>query len=186
MLYSIIVLHEHVESQINELVWYTHNIRSCVGCRQHVLQFKYLNASLYRNMVYISLWCIKRDLPLSRTPALSLSPTIFNSVARIQHTNLVGPLSFSPSLSLCVCAWGGVFLVRMHIYSIYRSLSHTMYDSLVQARYLGCTHRTHTNSLAHCPKLSHTPLYRLEAPPSLSNAPSTWVTHTHAYLTRTR
>ena len=90
MLYSIIVLHEHVESQINELVWYTH-ISVHVDCRQHVLQFKYLNASLYQNMVYISLWCIKRDLPLSQTPALSLWPKIFNSVARIQHTTLVGP-----------------------------------------------------------------------------------------------
>ena len=87
---------------------------------------------------------------LSLSLFLSLSPRIFNSVARIQHTNLFGPSpSLSLYLSLSVC--GGVFLVRMHIYSIYRSLSHTMYDSLVQARYLGCTHRTHTNSLAHCP-----------------------------------
>ena len=63
--------------------------------------------------------------------SLSLSPTIFNSVARIQHKNLVGPSPFlSISLSLFVCVWGGVFLVRMRIYTIYRSLSHTMYDTL--------------------------------------------------------
>ena len=105
-------------------------------------------------MVYISLSCIKRDLPLSRTPALSLSPTIFNYVTRIQHTNLVGPspfLSISLSLFVCVRVGGGVFLVRMHIYSIYRYLSHTTYNSLVQAKYLGCTHCTHTNSMACCP-----------------------------------
>ena len=150
MLYSIIVLHEHVESQINELVWYTH-----ISVHVWIADNMFSNLNIYRNIVYISLWCIKHDLPLSWTPAvsLSLSPTIFNSVARIQHTNLVGPSpSLSISLSLCVCVGGGgVFLVRMHIYSIYRSLSHAMYDYLVQAKYLGCTHHTHTNSLARCP-----------------------------------
>ena len=126
--------------------------RSCVDCRQHVFQFKYLNASLYQNMVYISLRCIKRDLPLSRTPALPLSLADNLQFCRTHPTQKPcwSSLFLSISLSLCVCV-GGVFLVRMHIYSIYRSLSHTMYDSLVQARYLGCTHRTHTNSLAHCP-----------------------------------
>ena len=66
--------------------------------------------------------------------SLTLSPTIFNSVARIRHKNLVGPspfLSISlPLFLVCVCVGGGVFLVRMHIYTIYRSLSHTMYDTL--------------------------------------------------------
>ena len=109
-----------------------------------------------RHGLYQSLMQKMRPPPLldscSLSLSLSLSQTIFNSVARIQHKNLVGPLSFSPSLSLFVCVrGGGVFLVRLHIYSIYRSLSHTMYDSLVQARYLGCTHRTHTNLLARCP-----------------------------------
>ena len=79
-------------------------------------------------------------LPDSCSLSFSLSPTIFNSVARIRHKNLVGPspflslsLSLSPSLSVCVCVCvcgGGVFLVRIHIYTIYRSLSHTMYDTL--------------------------------------------------------
>ena len=95
-------------------------------------------------MVYISLWCIKRDLPLSRTPD--------NLLFYRTHPTHKPCWSLSLSLSLCV---GGVFLVRMHIYSIYRSLSHTMYDSLVQARYLGCTHRTHTNSLAALNSLTH-------------------------------
>ena len=69
-------------------------------------------------------------LPDSCSLSLSLSPTIFNSVTRIQHTNLVDPSpSLSIPLSLFVCV-GGVFLVRMHTYTIYRSLSHTMYDTL--------------------------------------------------------
>ena len=79
-----------------------------------------------------------RPPPLPDSCSLSLSLTIFNSVARIRHKNLVGPsiflsislsLSIYVSLSLCVCG-GGVFLVRIHIYIIYRSLSHTMYDTL--------------------------------------------------------
>ena len=70
--------------------------------------------------------------PLLDSCSLSLSPTIFNFVARIRHKILVGPSPFlSISLSLFVSVWGGgVFLVRMHIYTIYRSLSHTMYDTL--------------------------------------------------------
>ena len=61
------------------------------------------------------------------------------------------------SLSLSLCVWGGgVFLVRMHIYSIYRSLLHTMYDSLVQAKYLGCTHvRTQISWLVARNSLTH-------------------------------
>ena len=70
-------------------------------------------------------------LPDSCSLSLTLSPTIFNSVARTQHKNLVGPSpSLYISLSLFVCVGGGGFLVRMHIYTIYRSLSHTMYDTL--------------------------------------------------------
>ena len=150
MLYNIIVLHEHVGSQINELVWYAY-LHSCADCRQHVLQFKYLNAILYQNMVYISLWCIKRDLPLSRTPVLSLADNL--QFCRKHPTQKpCWSLSLSLHLSPSLCVWGGgVFLVCMHIYSIYRSLPHTMYDSLVQAKYLGCTHRTHTYSLTRCP-----------------------------------
>ena len=53
-------------------------------------------------------------LPDSCCLSLSLSPTIFNSVAHIQHTNLVGPspslsisLSLALSLFLCMCVCGG-------------------------------------------------------------------------------
>ena len=97
-----------------------------------------------------------RPPPLPDSSSLSLSPTILNCVARNQQTALVDP---SPTLSLCVCVWGGLSSSHayMHIYSIDRSLLHTMYDSLGQAKYLGWTHRTHRNTLvvAHNSLMHH-------------------------------
>ena len=52
MLYSIIVLHEHVESQINELVWYTH-IYIHVWIADNI--FSNLNIGM---QVYIETWFI--------------------------------------------------------------------------------------------------------------------------------
>jgi hypothetical protein len=53
----------------------------------------------------------KRDLPLSRTPVLSLADNL-QFYRTHPNTNLVGP---SPSLYLSLSVGGeGVFLVRMH------------------------------------------------------------------------
>ena len=73
----------------------------------------WISYSMFSNS---SIRCINTTSP-SPELVFSLSPTIFNSVARIQHTNLVGALSFSPSLSLCVCAWGG--LSSSHAYILH-------------------------------------------------------------------
>ena len=102
---------------------------------------------------------------------------------------LLVPLPFSPSLSLFVSVWGGgVFLVRMHIYTIYRYLSHTMYYTLASPSYISWVHSSYAHKfLGSLPvTLSRTTLSSRSSSPSLSNSPSTWVTHTHAYLTRTR
>ena len=51
--------------------------------------------------------------------SLTLSPTIFNYVARIRHKNLVGPSPFlSISLSLCVCVWGGLSSSHAYIHHL--------------------------------------------------------------------
>ena len=52
MLYSIIVLHEHVESQINELVWYTH-----LSAYVWIADNMFSNLNIWMQ-VYIETWFI--------------------------------------------------------------------------------------------------------------------------------
>ena len=52
MLYSIIVLHEHVESQINELVWYTY-----IFVHVWIADNMFSNLNIWMQ-VYIETWFI--------------------------------------------------------------------------------------------------------------------------------
>ena len=52
MLYSIIVLHEHVESQINELVWYMH-----ISIHVWTADNMFSNLNIWMQ-VYIETWFI--------------------------------------------------------------------------------------------------------------------------------
>ena len=74
-------------------------------------------------MVYINLRCKNATSPLSLTPVISLADTLCFYRA---HTNTI---LIGLSLSLSLSRSQG--LSSSHAHSMYRSSSHTMYDSLV-------------------------------------------------------
>ena len=131
-----------------------------------------------------------RPPPLSDSYSLSLSLSRRQSSILSHASNtqtLLVPLAFSPSLSLslCVCVGGSFQFACIYTPSI--GLSRTL-CMILQSKLdiLGALIvRTQIPWLVARNSLTHHSVVS-ELSPSLSNSPSTWVTHTHAYLTRTR